>query len=112
MTVLTICPLALWFRSNSKSRPDMPKTPTSPVTPTFASSTPCFLTSCYLTGDSVRDKCIEMVSAALKMDGELQYCCGLLVCWVKGNSSKITVDSKKGFKYDFDLHNVVFRVQF
>ncbi|XP_061452093.1 transcription elongation factor A protein 3 isoform X3 [Rhineura floridana] len=56
-------------RSQSKARPDVPKTPTSPITPTFASSS-CFLTSCYLTGDSVRDKCIEMVSAALKMDDD------------------------------------------
>ncbi|XP_053254586.1 transcription elongation factor A protein 3 isoform X1 [Podarcis raffonei] len=56
-------------RSHSKARPDVPKTPTSPITPTFSSST-CFLASCYLTGDSVRDKCIEMVSAALKMDDD------------------------------------------
>lgn len=56
----------------------MSKTPTSPVTPTFAPSTPCFLSSYYLTGDSVRDKCIEMVSAALKMDGERQNSHGLL----------------------------------
>ncbi|XP_066495060.1 transcription elongation factor A protein 3 isoform X2 [Tiliqua scincoides] len=57
-------------KEESKSRPDVPKTPTSPVTPTFAPSTSCFLASCYLTGDSVRDKCIEMVSAALKMDDD------------------------------------------
>ncbi|XP_062996312.1 transcription elongation factor A protein 3 isoform X1 [Elgaria multicarinata webbii] len=56
-------------RSSSKPRPDVPKTPASPVSPSFASSN-CFLESCYLTGDSVRDKCIEMVSAALKMDDD------------------------------------------
>ncbi|KAH0631247.1 hypothetical protein JD844_005498, partial [Phrynosoma platyrhinos] len=56
-------------RSNSKPKQEGPKTPTSPVTPTFASSV-CFLASCYLTGDSVRDKCIEMISAALKMDDD------------------------------------------
>ncbi|XP_044290948.1 transcription elongation factor A protein 3 [Varanus komodoensis] len=54
-------------RSISKPRPETPKTPTSPVTPTFAPSN-CFLASCYLTGDSIRDKCIEMISAALKVD--------------------------------------------
>ncbi|XP_077193920.1 transcription elongation factor A protein 3 isoform X2 [Paroedura picta] len=56
-------------RSNSKSMPDGPKTPTSPISPTFASSV-TFFPPCYLTGDSVRDKCIEMVSGALKMDDD------------------------------------------
>uniref|UniRef100_A0A8D0BAV5 TFIIS N-terminal domain-containing protein n=1 Tax=Salvator merianae TaxID=96440 RepID=A0A8D0BAV5_SALMN len=56
-------------RTSSKARSDVPKTPTSPITPTFASST-SFLAPCYLTGDSIRDKCIEMISAALKVDGE------------------------------------------
>lgn len=45
------------------------ETPSSPSSPTFA-PTICFLASCYLTGDSVRDKCIEMISAALKMDDD------------------------------------------
>ncbi|XP_072773954.1 transcription elongation factor A protein 3 isoform X4 [Taeniopygia guttata] len=31
---------------------------------------PCFLAPCYLTGDSVRDKCIEMLTAALRMDDD------------------------------------------
>nr|XP_056702797.1 transcription elongation factor A protein 3 [Euleptes europaea] len=56
-------------RSNSKPRPDGPKTPTSPVSPMLASPA-TFLPPCYLTGDSVRDKCIEMVSGALKMDDD------------------------------------------
>ncbi|XP_045154792.1 transcription elongation factor A protein 3 [Echinops telfairi] len=57
-------------RSNSnKSRAETPKTPSSPVTPTFAPSA-CLLPPCYLTGDSVRDKCVEMLSAALKADDE------------------------------------------
>ncbi|XP_075408324.1 transcription elongation factor A protein 3 [Tenrec ecaudatus] len=57
-------------RSNSsKSRAETPKTPSSPVSPTFAPST-CLLPPCYLTGDSVRDKCVEMLSAALKADDE------------------------------------------
>ncbi|XP_053124718.1 transcription elongation factor A protein 3 isoform X2 [Hemicordylus capensis] len=57
-------------RSNSKARQDVAKTPTSPVSPTFAPSAPSFLASCYLTGNTVRDKCIEMVSAALQMDDD------------------------------------------
>ncbi|XP_067386817.1 transcription elongation factor A protein 3 isoform X2 [Emydura macquarii macquarii] len=57
-------------RPNSrKSKPETPKTPSSPSSPTFA-PTICFLASCYLTGDSVRDKCIEMISASLKMDDD------------------------------------------
>uniref|UniRef100_H9G9U8 Transcription elongation factor n=1 Tax=Anolis carolinensis TaxID=28377 RepID=H9G9U8_ANOCA len=56
-------------RSDGKAKPEGPKSPTSPTTPTFASSV-CFLPPCYLTGDSVRDKCIEMISAALKMDDD------------------------------------------
>ncbi|KAM3830229.1 transcription elongation factor A protein 3 isoform 2-T2 [Vipera latastei] len=56
-------------RSNDRSRSEVPRMPASPVTPTFGTSV-CFLPSCYLTGDSIRDKCIEMVSAALKMDDD------------------------------------------
>lgn len=51
----------------------MPQTPTSP---TFSPS-PCLLAPCYLTGDSVRDKCIEMLTAALHMDGERLWGGGL-----------------------------------
>ncbi|XP_053433127.1 transcription elongation factor A protein 3 isoform X2 [Nycticebus coucang] len=55
-------------RSNSsKSKAETPKTPSSPLTPTFAPSI-CLLAPCYLTGDSVRDKCVEMLSAALKAE--------------------------------------------
>ncbi|XP_070620631.1 transcription elongation factor A protein 3 isoform X4 [Erythrolamprus reginae] len=56
-------------RSNDRSRSELPRMPISPVTPTFGTSV-CFLPSCYLTGDSIRDKCIEMISAALKMDDD------------------------------------------
>ncbi|XP_036085851.1 transcription elongation factor A protein 3 isoform X3 [Rousettus aegyptiacus] len=57
-------------RSNSsKSKVETPKTPTSPSSPTFAPSV-CLLAPCYLTGDSVRDKCVEMLSAALKADDD------------------------------------------
>ncbi|TFK13357.1 Transcription elongation factor A protein 3 [Platysternon megacephalum] len=55
--------------NSAKSKPEPPKTPSSPSSPTFA-PTIYFLASCYLTGDSVRDKCVEMISAALKMDDD------------------------------------------
>lgn len=68
-----MCKCLLLFvilRSNSsKSKAETPKTPSSPLTPTFAPSV-CLLAPCYLTGDSVRDKCVEMLSAALKAEGE------------------------------------------
>ncbi|NWU85133.1 TCEA3 protein, partial [Onychorhynchus coronatus] len=58
-----VCP----HRANSsKAKPEAPRTPTSP---SFSPS-PCFLAPCYLTGDSVRDKCIEMLTAALRMDDD------------------------------------------
>ncbi|NXU22474.1 TCEA3 protein, partial [Thalassarche chlororhynchos] len=52
--------------NSSKAKPETPRTPTSP---TFSPS-PCLLAPCYLTGDSVRDKCIEMLTAALRMDDD------------------------------------------
>lgn len=65
--------LIVILRSNSsKSRAETPKTPSSPSTPTFAPSV-CLLAPCYLTGDSVRDKCVEMLSAALKAEGESSW---------------------------------------
>uniref|UniRef100_A0A8D0GSY6 Transcription elongation factor A3 n=1 Tax=Sphenodon punctatus TaxID=8508 RepID=A0A8D0GSY6_SPHPU len=54
------------YGEGGKSKPETPSTPSSP---TFI-STNCFLASCYLTGDLVRDKCVEMISAALKMDDD------------------------------------------
>uniref|UniRef100_A0A8C4L8L9 Transcription elongation factor A protein 3 n=1 Tax=Equus asinus asinus TaxID=83772 RepID=A0A8C4L8L9_EQUAS len=57
-------------RSNSsKSKAETPRTPSSPSSPTFAPSV-CLLAPCYLTGDSVRDKCVEMLSAALKAEDD------------------------------------------
>ncbi|KAG8506688.1 Transcription elongation factor A protein 3, partial [Galemys pyrenaicus] len=57
-------------RSNSsKSKAETPKTPSSPLTPTFTPSV-CLLAPCYLTGDSVRDKCVEMLSVALKAEDD------------------------------------------
>ncbi|XP_037058974.1 transcription elongation factor A protein 3 isoform X2 [Peromyscus leucopus] len=59
-------------RSNSsRSNVETPKTPSSPSTPTFAPSV-CLLAPCYLTGDSVRDKCVEMLSAALKAEDDFK----------------------------------------
>ncbi|NWX55270.1 TCEA3 protein, partial [Promerops cafer] len=52
--------------NSSKVKPEVPRTPTSP---SFSAS-PCFLAPCYLTGDSVRDKCVEMLAAALRMDDD------------------------------------------
>ncbi|NWT17602.1 TCEA3 protein, partial [Vireo altiloquus] len=52
--------------NSSKAKPEMPRTPSSPS----FSPGPCFLAPCYLTGDSVRDKCIEMLTAALRMDDD------------------------------------------
>ncbi|NWH64879.1 TCEA3 protein, partial [Geococcyx californianus] len=52
--------------NSSKAKVETPRTPTSP---TFSPS-PCLLAPCYLTGDSVRDKCIEMLTAALRMDDD------------------------------------------
>ncbi|NWR23650.1 TCEA3 protein, partial [Emberiza fucata] len=51
--------------NSSKAKPEVPRTPSSP-----SSASPCFLAPCYLTGDSVRDKCIEMLTAALRMDDD------------------------------------------
>ncbi|NXJ42557.1 TCEA3 protein, partial [Ciconia maguari] len=52
--------------NSSKAKPETPRTPTSPP----FSPGPCLLAPCYLTGDSVRDKCIEMLTAALRMDDD------------------------------------------
>ncbi|KAL1776881.1 transcription elongation factor A protein 3 [Sigmodon hispidus] len=56
---------------SSVSKTETPKTPSSPSTPTFAPSV-CLLAPCYLTGDSVRDKCVEMLSAALKAEDDFK----------------------------------------
>ncbi|NWQ83428.1 TCEA3 protein, partial [Columbina picui] len=52
--------------NSSKAKAETPRTPTSPP----FSPSPCLLAPCYLTGDSVRDKCIEMLTAALRMDDD------------------------------------------
>lgn len=62
--------LAILRSNSSKSKVETPKTPSSPSAPTFAPAAVCLLAPCYLTGDSVRDKCVEMLLAALKAEGE------------------------------------------
>ncbi|XP_021231289.1 transcription elongation factor A protein 3 [Numida meleagris] len=52
--------------NSSKGKAETPRTPGSPP---FSPSI-CLLPPCYLTGDSVRDKCIEMLTAALRMDDD------------------------------------------
>ncbi|XP_050987096.1 transcription elongation factor A protein 3 isoform X15 [Labeo rohita] len=58
--------------SESKSKPETPKTPTtptSPLSPSFSSSVGP-LSPRLQTGDSIRDKCIEMLAAALRTDDD------------------------------------------
>ncbi|KAI4889499.1 hypothetical protein NFI96_029710, partial [Prochilodus magdalenae] len=55
-----------------KSKPETPKTPTtptSPLSPSFGSGAGP-LSPRLLTGESIRDKCIEMLSAALRTDDD------------------------------------------
>ncbi|XP_064381048.1 transcription elongation factor A protein 3 isoform X3 [Dromaius novaehollandiae] len=52
--------------NSSKAKAEPPRTPTSP---SFSPAI-CLLPPCYLTGDSVRDKCVEMLTAALRMDDD------------------------------------------
>ncbi|XP_028836752.1 transcription elongation factor A protein 3 isoform X1 [Denticeps clupeoides] len=64
-----ICPM-----THSRRKPDTPKTPTtptSPMSPSFSSSGGP-LSPHLLTGDSIRDKCIEMLSAALRTDDDFK----------------------------------------
>ncbi|XP_069479055.1 transcription elongation factor A protein 3-like isoform X2 [Ambystoma mexicanum] len=51
-------------RSNgNRTKPETPKTPTSP-------SDNCALNPLFRTGNSVRDKCVEMITAALKFEDD------------------------------------------
>lgn len=52
--------------TSSRTKPETPKTPTSPSSPLTNST----LHPLYHTGDSVRDKCVEMIAAALKCDDD------------------------------------------
>ncbi|XP_051721105.1 transcription elongation factor A protein 3 isoform X3 [Ctenopharyngodon idella] len=58
----------------SKSKPETPKTPTtptSPLSPSLSSSVGP-LSPRLQTGDSIRDKCIEMLTAALRTDDDFK----------------------------------------
>ncbi|XP_042597265.1 transcription elongation factor A protein 3 isoform X5 [Cyprinus carpio] len=58
--------------SESKSKPETPKTPTtptSPLSPSFSSGVGP-LSPRLQTGDPIRDKCIEMLTAALRTDDD------------------------------------------
>ncbi|XP_053488772.1 transcription elongation factor A protein 3 isoform X8 [Ictalurus furcatus] len=58
-----------------KSKPETLKTPSTPTTPLSPSFSPAGgpLSPHLLTGDSIRDKCIEMLSAALRTDDDYKY---------------------------------------
>ncbi|KTF94360.1 hypothetical protein cypCar_00014530 [Cyprinus carpio] len=58
--------------TDSKSKPETPKTPTtptSPLSPSFSSGVGP-LSPRLQTGDPIRDKCIEMLTAALRTDDD------------------------------------------
>lgn len=71
ISVLPVVNFNFFLFLNSKSKPETPKTPSTPSTPLSPSFSPAGgpLSPHLLTGDSVRDKCIEMLSAALRTDG-------------------------------------------
>ncbi|KAL0984609.1 hypothetical protein UPYG_G00144050 [Umbra pygmaea] len=50
-----------------RGKPKMPKTPTSPISPSFSSALGP-LSPRLATGETIRDKCIEMLAAALRTD--------------------------------------------
>lgn len=55
------------FFHSRKAKPDTPKTPTTPTSPTSPGG---LLPPHLSTGESIRDKCIEMLAAALRTDSE------------------------------------------
>ncbi|XP_063736508.1 transcription elongation factor A protein 3 isoform X3 [Eleginops maclovinus] len=60
------------FEKRGKAEtPKTPTTPTSPMSPSF-SSPGGPLSPRYATGDSIRDKCIEMLAAALRTDNDFK----------------------------------------
>ncbi|XP_039595351.1 transcription elongation factor A protein 3 isoform X4 [Polypterus senegalus] len=56
--------------SNEKSKPETPKSPTTPTSPGSPPFSPLggAISPHLLTGNSIRDKCIEMLAAALKTE--------------------------------------------
>uniref|UniRef100_A0A8C8CF88 Transcription elongation factor n=1 Tax=Oncorhynchus tshawytscha TaxID=74940 RepID=A0A8C8CF88_ONCTS len=72
MLKLLIDVYAVWlvYTMTRRGKPEMPKiptTPTSPMSPSF-SSAGVPLSPCLATGETIRDKCIEMLAAALRTD--------------------------------------------
>uniref|UniRef100_A0A3B3YX15 Transcription elongation factor n=1 Tax=Poecilia mexicana TaxID=48701 RepID=A0A3B3YX15_9TELE len=65
-------PFFFFFFPNRKGKTEAPRTPTTPTSPLSPSfSSPGGPLSPHLaTGDSVRDKCIEMLAAALRTDND------------------------------------------
>lgn len=60
-----------FYRKGKADTPKTPTTPTSPMSPGFSSAGGP-LSPHLATGDSIRDKCIEMLAAALRTDSEAE----------------------------------------
>lgn len=67
-TCCDCCNVSFFYRKGKVDAPKTPTTPTSPVSPSFSSAGGP-LSPHLATGDSIRDKCIEMLAAALRTDG-------------------------------------------
>lgn len=63
------CNVSFFHRKGKTDTPKSPTTPTSPMSPSFTSAGGP-LSPHLATGDSIRDKCIEMLTAALHTDSE------------------------------------------
>lgn len=61
----------LFNRKGKTDAPKTPTTPTSPMSPGFSSAGGP-LSPHLATGDSIRDKCIDMIAAALRTDSEAE----------------------------------------
>lgn len=61
--------VSFFYRKGKTDAPKTPTTPTSPMSPSFSSAGGP-LSPHLATGDSIRDKCIEMLTAALRTDSE------------------------------------------
>ena len=59
----------LFHRKGKPDTPKSPTTPTSPMSPSFSSAGGP-LSPHLSTGETVRDKCIELLAAALRTDSE------------------------------------------
>lgn len=78
------------YRKGKTEAPKTPTTPTSPMSPSFSS--PGGPLSPHLaTGDSIRDKCIEMLAAALRTDSETNNNNSALCHWQQYTTAANTV---------------------